>query len=550
MTFSDHIRSLPTAVGVVFNPASKPVAALKGDEVYVLSSDSPWLERLGTADVKELSLKELEEVTCLHPLSYKEMPLVVDGSLSRGETGFFTISPSHVEADFDIASRHQLDLSCSLDEGGRLSEEMGLLASYRAEAIEGRIAEMLRSNGHLLGLLPRKEEIKICPECGARMSFRPIKEWAVRTPDGEEVGISSEKAWGVPMAALYCPRCGELSISEEAEERIREIINRRGVESWYKVRAEEVVEEARCGRCNSTRLKREDQVLDPVFAAAANFVKKLDSLNGKSSQVLIVAEPEEQLERWLKLVKAMIGEVTPEDGVMALPIRGGRPNRLELKGLGEREPDLARLMILMEPEGEGVRRLEEEFKAARKVLEEMAELAVEREELPLDSLAASALDKLAGEVMLSYERLEPAEGAARLIGFHLKDLSVLYLPWARRRGAPMWMVEDLLKLWAPLTPFTSERIWRKLRPGTRSIFLEPAPLGTLRDWEGERIWWQLVEIKLEMDRIGGRRWRVIVPSPELLEKLLPYKQALEEIGGGEVVISLQGGADRVYVEGG
>ncbi|RKY00608.1 hypothetical protein DRP77_11240, partial [Candidatus Poribacteria bacterium] len=38
LTFSDHIRSLPTAVGVVFNPASKPVAALKGDEVYVLSS--------------------------------------------------------------------------------------------------------------------------------------------------------------------------------------------------------------------------------------------------------------------------------------------------------------------------------------------------------------------------------------------------------------------------------------------------------------------------------------------------------------------------------
>ena len=53
-----------------------------------------------------------------------------------------------------------------------------------------------------------------------------------------------------------------------------------------------------------------------------------------------------------------------------------------------------------------------------------------------------------------------------------------------------------------------------------------------------------------MDRIGGRRWRVIVPSSELLKKLLPYRQALEEIGGGEVVISLQGGADRVYVEGG
>lgn len=415
--------------------------------------------------------------------------------------------------------------------------------------MEGRIAEMLRLSGHLLRLLPRREEIKVCPECGSRMSFKPVKEWAVRTPDGEELNISSGRAWGVPMAALYCPRCGELLISEEVEERIREIINRRGVESWYKMAAEEVLGEARCERCNSSKLKREDQVLDPVFAAAANFIKRFDSLEGKSPQVLLVAEPEEQLERWLKLVGATIGGIAPEEGVMALPIRGGKPDPLEPSKLGDGELDLARLAILMDLEGREAEKLGGRFKDAMRVLEEIAELVLEREELSLDLLAASAVDRLAGEVMLSYERFEPAEGATRLIGFHLRDLLALYLPWARRKGAPAWMVDELLKLWAPLVPFTSERIWRKLHPDAGSIFLEPAPLGTLCDWEGVRIWEKLVEIKLEMDRIGGRRWRVAVPSPQLLEELLPYKPALEEICGGEVSISLRRGAGGIHVEG-
>ena len=62
-------------------------------------------------------------------------------------TGAMTITPWHDTADFEIASRHNLDKEQIIDEGGKLLPIAGKFAGMKIGEARGKIIEKLQGKG-------------------------------------------------------------------------------------------------------------------------------------------------------------------------------------------------------------------------------------------------------------------------------------------------------------------------------------------------------------------------------------------------------------------
>jgi len=208
------------------------------------------------------------------PLTGREIPIIADEyvDLEFG-SGAVKITPAHDFNDFEMGKRHNLENINILDQSGNINENGGAYQGLERYAARAKIVADLDAQG----LLEKTEEhfnaVGECYRCRTviepylslqwYVDVKPLAQEAIKAVENgttrivpahwektyyewmyniQDWCISRQIWWGHRIPAWYCEECGEITVS----------------------RADASV----CSKCSSTKLRQETDVLDTWFSSA------------------------------------------------------------------------------------------------------------------------------------------------------------------------------------------------------------------------------------------------------------------------------------------
>ncbi|MDO8507043.1 MAG: valine--tRNA ligase [bacterium] len=218
------------------------------------------------------------------PIQGRKIPIITDDIVDMEfGTGAVKVTPAHDPNDFEIAKRHKLDKIIVIDLEGKMTPEAGeeFAGLDRFEARDV-VIEMLKEGKWLSQAKPYIHNVGHCYRCNTIMEPSLTLQWYVSmkelakpaikaVKDGEvefhpkkwkkvyldwmnninDWCISRQIWWGHQIPVWYC-ECGEIIVSEK----------------WAMEDVESKKSERKCPKCKSSKLKRDEDVLDTWFSSA------------------------------------------------------------------------------------------------------------------------------------------------------------------------------------------------------------------------------------------------------------------------------------------
>ncbi len=226
---------------------------------------------------KDPRYKDIPEGTLLMlPETGRYIPLIKDEYVDMEfGTGAVKITPAHDPNDFLIGLKHKLEIINVMTESARMNEKAGINGKYAGlERFEARkkLIDTLKDQGYVPKIEEHKHAVGHCYRCSTIVEpyvstqwfvrIKPLAEPAIKavedggikfTPDHwkkvyfewmhniKDWCISRQLWWGHRIPAWYC-ECGQIIVEKQAPEK--------------------------CGKCGSTKLKQDEDVLDTWFSSA------------------------------------------------------------------------------------------------------------------------------------------------------------------------------------------------------------------------------------------------------------------------------------------
>jgi isoleucyl-tRNA synthetase len=344
--------TLPASLAVAFHPDEQYVAMEVGGEVYIVAEKlaaetlhkiSPALFENNAGDGStELGLthlavpvlarfpgSKLEHTRFAHPFLEREVLGVLANYVTMDQgTGAVHTAPSHGADDFYTGQKYGLDLTCNVDESGRLHNGLPEYEGKTVFQANQPIIELLKSRGALLHAETLTHSYPMCWRCHNPVIFRATEQWfigmAAKVGDGtlrsramDEIRevefdpgwgeerflnmietrpdwcISRQRVWGVPIAVFFCAnqeKCGELLRSQEANAAVVKLFREKGSDAWYEHTPEQILPATvRCAKCGGSKFRKESDILDVWFEAGSSFAAVLghsDALGHAHSDAL------------------------------------------------------------------------------------------------------------------------------------------------------------------------------------------------------------------------------------------------------------------------
>ena len=297
--------------------------------------------------IKEIKATELTQYTVTHPLfPSKELKITaIPETLIRETTNDSTacleadvipLNPAHHQSSYDIAKALEINATPIFDENGKFTEEAGLLCGLYLFDAEKLILPQLEKYESLLKTYHDEIHEPHCPRCNELAVFRPCSEWLFSIAKNdtinqplrsqeywdnygdieqeyitkirdtvlkiEELKVSAQRQWGMPLPILLCDQCDEPLTDKTALNAIRNSIQRSS-EFWFGLSIEELLPtDTRCLNCNSSDFRKESTLIDSHFA---NLLQILDNSDfkkvfGGSSSVMFVPKTGRADTEWTK----------------------------------------------------------------------------------------------------------------------------------------------------------------------------------------------------------------------------------------------------------
>ncbi len=599
--------TIPSNLAIAFHPEFDYAAyEVEGRSVIVAEG---LAEAVGAAvgrtldrPVARMKGAQLEGLRFRHPL-YERDSIGVLGeyvTLEAG-TGAVHTAPGHGADDFMTGLKYGLEVYAPVDPGGHFLDTVGLFGGQRVFDANPKIEEALHERGRLWHRQPFAHQYPHCWRCHNPVIFLATSQWFIRM-DGEpriapavdhgddggnsaEDGkqtlrqaaldaidrqvtwipswgrdriynmvanrpdwcISRQRAWGVPIPALDCVKCGEAILTSALIDSAAAVFDEYGADAWYERPIEEFVPPGlACPSCGSNTFERERDILDVWFDSGSSHEAVLpfrDELTWPSDLYL---EGSDQHRGWFQ-----------SSLLVALGTRGRPPYREVLthgflidmdgrkmsKSIGntilpqevikENGAEILRLWVSMSD-------FREELRVSKQILARVVE-AYRKLRNTCRILAANLYDFDPAADMVPVERLEAVDryalaryaGAAQATvsayaAFDFQtvfqtlntlvtvDLSAFYIDVTKdrmytygarsreRRSAQtvMHLIADgLARLVAPILPVTADELWSHL-PGGRSasVHLERFPdVERLVEHEVVASWDRLIRVREEVN---------------------------------------------------
>ena len=473
----------------------------------------------------------LPEKAVVLPLVNRTIPIVFDAHVEREfGTGALKVTPAHDLNDFEISRRHDLPALKIMDESGTMNEAAGDYAGLDRFACRKKVVEDLEK----LGLLEKIEEyqhgVGHCYRCQTVVESTLSKQWFVSVKPLAEKAIAAVKEgqtkihpktwentyfdwmynirdwcisrqiwWGHQIPAWTCEDCGELIVSN--------------------------IDPEECTKCAGSKLVQETDVLDTWFSSALwpfstlgwpDNTKELSVFYPTS--VLITSF--DILFFWVARMMMMglhfMEEIPFKDVYLHALVRDAEGQKMSKSKGNVMDPllvmdkygtDALRFtMIAFAAQGRDVRLSEDRIEGYRHFINKIWNAArfallhirdshpTPIEEIDPETLSLphqwilSRTNHTIGEVHKALNDYRFNDAAHSLYQFVWHEFCDWYLEWLKDilfgddelakttgQGILFALLEIILKLLHPITPFVTEEIWSVL-PGNRSsIMTEPFP---------------------------------------------------------------------------
>ena len=258
--------------------------------------------------LQEIPGRELEYVTCTHPL-YDRESLVILGNhvtLDAG-TGCVHTAPGHGADDFIVGKKYGLDIYSPLDDKGCLDETTGQFAGMPTDKANKAVSQALEDCGALVHFALFSHQYPHCWRCHTPILFRATEQWfasidGFREKALEEIDnvkfipswgrdriynmirdrgdwcISRQRTWGVPIPIFYCEDCGEYVINDDTLDHLYPIFKEKGSNCWFTMETEELMPAGyKCPKCGCTHFRKETDTMDVWFDSGSSHMSVLEN---------------------------------------------------------------------------------------------------------------------------------------------------------------------------------------------------------------------------------------------------------------------------------
>ncbi|WP_097027577.1 valine--tRNA ligase [Clostridium peptidivorans] len=251
---------------------------VKGEDKFIEIATTRPETMLGDTAVavnpKDERYADLVGKTLILPLVNREIPIVADDYVDMEfGTGAVKITPAHDPNDYHVGKRHSLPEIIVMNENGTINGLGGKYAGMdRYEARKAIVAD-LEKEGFLVNIKDHAHNVGCHDRCNTVIEPMISKQWYVKmeslakpaidavrekrvnfVPERfdktyfnwmeniQDWCISRQLWWGHRIPVWYCEDCGEMIVSTE--------------------------EPTACHKCNSSKLKQDNDVLDTWFSSA------------------------------------------------------------------------------------------------------------------------------------------------------------------------------------------------------------------------------------------------------------------------------------------
>ena len=219
--------------GVVIVATTRPETMLGDTAVAVHPEDDRYRDSVGKSIVL--------------PAVGRIIPLIADSYVDREfGSGAVKITPGHDPNDYEIGLRHRLPMISVMNDDGTMSEEAGEYAGLSREACRQALIERFETDGTLVRVEPHRHAVGTCYRCHTVVEpllsvqwFVQVEGLARRTLEAIDAGrtrfvpahwektyrawmenirpwcISRQLWWGHRIPAWYCDKCGETVVARE-----------------------------------------------------------------------------------------------------------------------------------------------------------------------------------------------------------------------------------------------------------------------------------------------------------------------------------------------
>jgi isoleucyl-tRNA synthetase len=587
--------TIPSNLAIAFHPEFDYAAYEVDDRVVIVAEAlAPAVAavagRTFAAPVARMKGEQLERLRFEHPL-YARASLGVLGdyvTLEAG-TGAVHTAPGHGSDDFNTGVRYGLEIYAPVGPGGHFLETVELFGGQRVFDANPKIQQALKERGRLWHGEDFQHSYPHCWRCHNPVIFLATSQWFIRMDgdpaiDGRTLRaaglhavdadvkwipgwgrdrifnmlsnrpdwcISRQRAWGVPIPAVDCTKCGEATLTRELVERAAGVFDQYGADAWYERPIEEFVPEGMtCAACGNGTFEREGDILDVWFDSGSSHEAVLPFRPELTWPADIYLEGSDQHRGWFQS-SLLVGLGTrgrpPFREVLTHGFLIDVDGRKMSKSIGN---VIAPSEVIKESGAESLRLwvassdFREELRVGKQILQRVVEAyrkirntcryllanlydfdpvsdRVALESLQeVDRYALARYGEVARDVLQAYDRYDFPGIFQRLNQLTTVDLSAFYADVSKDRlytfaaGSPerrsaqtaMYVIADgLARMLAPILPVTTEEMWKHL-PGKRESSVHMAEFPPLAEVEAllddalVRRWERLIDIRNEVNR--------------------------------------------------
>lgn len=497
----------------------------------------------------------LPEQAVILPLVDKKIPVVFDTHVEREfGTGALKVTPGHDLNDFEIGRRHDLPIVCIMDKSGVMNEAAGKYQGLDRFTCRKKIVADLDALGLLDGIDDYEHGVGDCYRCHTIVEPQLSKQWFVSIKPLAEKAIAAVKDghirihpkswentyfdwmynirdwcisrqiwWGHQIPAWTCKACGELIVSSTDPDQ--------------------------CS-CGSKDLERESDVLDTWFSSALwpfstlgwpDKTKELDCFYPTSVLITSFDILFFWVARMIMMGTHFMEEIPFKDVYLHALVRDEHGQKMSKSKGNVMDPllvmdkfgtDALRFtMTAFAAQGRDIRISEDRIEGYRHFINKIwnasrfALMHIDDKTAPISTIDISQLSLpnkwILSRVNLTIDKVHDSlakfqfnDTASHIYQFIWHEFCDWYLEWIKPDlfsddetskentcTVLLTVLETVIKLLHPITPFVTEEIWHALPNKRSTIMLESFPTVT-DEWKNEKV---EADITLLMGIIGGVR---------------------------------------------
>ncbi|MDD5583650.1 MAG: isoleucine--tRNA ligase [Candidatus Omnitrophica bacterium] len=299
--------TLVSNVAVAVQPNFEYCLVKGNEKIMIVAADlrSRLEEKFGFAltILKSFKGSQLERIALQHPFLSRVSQVVLADFVSREDgSGCVHIAPGHGEEDFSLTRHYDLPVIMPVNDKGIFEEPAAFKGKNIKEANE-TVIEMLTGNDALLKHERISHSYPHCWRCKNPIIFRATNQWFLKIDHNglrekalkeiEKIAwfpssgkermrgmlterpdwcLSRQRLWGVPIPAVKCKKCDEVTLDKEILAVVADIFRVKGSDSWFTQNLEDFLPKGfSCPKCGNKEFTKEFDILDVWFESGASF---------------------------------------------------------------------------------------------------------------------------------------------------------------------------------------------------------------------------------------------------------------------------------------